>query len=169
LEIRLLTEQDAEAFWNFRLLALETDPWSFVESPPELQGITAQEYAERLRYKEGANFVFGAFEQKRLVGMVGFYQEIPAKRRHKGWIWGVFVAPEARGRGVGRLLMLRVIERAKAIPELDMILLTVSVGQAAPRKLYESFGFKSIGIEPRGLKIGNHHVDEEHMVLELVK
>jgi ribosomal protein S18 acetylase RimI-like enzyme len=162
LEIRQLTDQDGEALWNFRMLALETDPWSFVESPEQLRGIPEHEYAERLRSTESANFVFGAFDQQKLLGMVGFYQEIPAKRRHKGWIWGVFVAPEARGRGLGKLLMLRTIEKAKSLPELDMILLTVSVGQPAPRKLYESVGFRPIGIEPRGLKIGNQHIDEEH-------
>ncbi len=151
------------------MLALETDPWSFVESPEQLRAIPVDEYALRLRSAETANFVFGAFENNELVGMVGFYQEVPAKRRHKGWIWGVFVAPNARGRGIGKSLMLRAIEKAKTLPELDMILLTVSVNQPAPRQLYGSLGFRSIGIEPRGLKIGAQHLDEEHMVLELAR
>jgi hypothetical protein len=47
-----------------------------------------------------------------------------------------------------------------------MLLLTVGVGQPAPRKLYASLGFRSFGIEPRGLKIGNESHDEENMVLE---
>jgi GNAT superfamily N-acetyltransferase len=165
LEIRLLTERDAETLWKFRMVALETDPWSFVESPEELQRMPVAEYAQRVRSGETGNFIFGAFERDQIIGMVGFYQEVPAKRRHKGWIWGVFVAPNARGRGVAKALMLRAIEKAKTLPELDMLLITVSVGQPAPRRLYESLGFRSIGIEPRGLKIGAHHVDEEHMVL----
>ena len=169
MEIRLFTEQDAQTLWDLRMLALETDPWSFVESPEELRAISVDGYATRLRANDAANFIVGAFEQQTPLGMAGFYQEKSIKRRHKGWIWGVFVAPEARGRDVGKLLMLRTIEKAKSLPELDMILLTVSVGQPAPRKLYKSLGFCSIGIEPRGLKIGNQHIDEEHMVLELVK
>jgi ribosomal protein S18 acetylase RimI-like enzyme len=166
VEIRLFTEQDAQLLWDLRMLALETDPWSFVESPEELRAISVDEYATRLRANNAANFIVGAFEQQTALGMTGFYQEKSIKRRHKGWIWGVFVKPDARGRGVARSLMAEAIKRAKAIPGLEMILLTVSVDQPAPRKLYQSLGFRSIGIEPKGIKIGNEHYDEEHMVLE---
>ena len=65
--------------------------------------------------------------------------------------------------------MLAAIERAKTVPGLEIILLTVSVNQLAPRTLYESIGFRSIGIEPQGLKIGDEHLDEEHMVLGFLK
>jgi ribosomal protein S18 acetylase RimI-like enzyme len=166
VEIRLFTEQDAQALWDFRMLALETDPWSFVESPKELRAISVDEYATRLRSNNEANFIVGAFDQQTPLGMAGFYQEKSIKRSHKGWIWGVFVKPDARRRGVARSLMAESIRRAKAIPGLEMVLLTVSVDQPAPRKLYESLGFRSIGIEPKGIKIGNEHHDEEHMVLE---
>lgn len=167
VEIRLLTEHDAATLWELRMLALETDPWSFVDSPEELRRIPVEEYASRLRSNNAGNFVVGAFEQQTPIGMVGFYQELPLKRRHKGWIWGVFVVPAARGRGVARALMLAAIQRAKSLPDLGIILLTVSVNQPAPRRLYASLGFRSIGIEPKGLKIGDRHVDEEHLVLEL--
>ncbi|MDQ1407990.1 MAG: hypothetical protein QOG55_3619 [Acidobacteriaceae bacterium] len=166
MEIRLFTEQDAQALWDLRMLALQTDPWSFVDSPEELRAISVEEFAARLRADHAENFIVGAFEQQTAVGMVGCYQEVPLKRRHKAWIWGVFVNPSARGRGIAKSLMQAAIKRAKSIPELEMLLLTVGVGQPAPRKLYESLGFRSFGIEPRGLKIGNESHDEENMVLE---
>jgi GNAT superfamily N-acetyltransferase len=165
-EVRLFTEQDAQALWDLRMLALETDPWSFVDSPEELRAISVEEFATRLRADHAENFIVGAFEQGSAVGMVGCYQEVPLKRRHKAWIWGVFVNPSARGRGIGKSLMQAAIQRAKSIPCLEMLLLTVGVGQPVPRKLYESLGFRSFGIEPRGLKIGNESHDEENMVLE---
>jgi ribosomal protein S18 acetylase RimI-like enzyme len=166
VEIRLFTEQDAQGLWDLRMLALETDPWSFVDSPEELRTISVQEFAERLRADRAENFIVGAFDQGSAVGMVGCYQELPLKRRHKAWIWGVFVKPAARGRGIARSLMQAAIDRAKATDGLDMVMLTVSVDQPAPRKLYESLGFRSIGVEPKGIKIGNQAHDEEHMVLE---
>lgn len=169
MELRLLMESDAQALWNLRMLALQTDPWSFVESPEELQAIGVEEYALRLRNSNAANFVFGAFEQDVLIGMVGFYQEQPLKRRHKGWIWGVFVIPAARGRGIAKSLMMEAIQRTKSIPELEILLITVSLNQPVPRALYASLGFRSIGIEPKGLKIGDEHLDEEHMVLEFAR
>ena len=169
MHIRLLNEQDAQALWNFRMLALQTDPWSFVESPEELQKIPVVEYDARLRSNGPENFIVGAFDHDDLVAMVGFYREQPLKRRHKGWIWGVFVKPEARGQGVAKSLMTEAISRAKAIPGLEIVLLTVSVGQTAPRNLYVSLGFRPIGIEPQGLKIGDEHLDEEHMVLKFAR
>jgi hypothetical protein len=65
--------------------------------------------------------------------------------------------------------MNEAINHAKAIPGMEIILLTVSVGQTAPRSLYLSLGFRPIGIEPQGLKIGDEHLDEEHMVLEFAR
>ena len=166
VEIRLFTEQDAQTLWDLRLLALETDPWSFVDSPEELRAMSVEEFATRLRSDHAENFIVGAFEQRTAVGMVGCYQEVPLKRRHKAWIWGVFVAPAARGRGIAKSLMQAAIQRAKSIPGLEMLLLTVAVDQSVPRKLYQSLGFRSFGVEPRGLKIGNASHDEENMVLE---
>ena len=166
MEIRLFTEQDAQTLWNLRMMALETDPWSFVDSPEELRAMSVQEFATRLRADHAENFIVGAFEQGAAVGMVGCYQEVPLKRRHKAWIWGVFVAPAARGRGIANSLMQAAIQRAKSIPGVEMLLLTVAVDQPAPRKLYASLGFRSFGVEPRGLKIGNDSHDEENMVLE---
>jgi ribosomal protein S18 acetylase RimI-like enzyme len=166
MEIRCLTAHDAQLFWQFRMLALESDPWSFVESPEELRQIPVETYAARLRSGDAENFVFGAFSQDALVGTVGFYQETHAKRRHKGHIWGVFVLPSARNQGIARALMLRAIEAAKAIPGLDQIFLIVAVSQQPARSLYQSLGFRSFGIEPRGLKIGSRSIDEENMVLD---
>jgi RimJ/RimL family protein N-acetyltransferase len=169
VEIRLFTEQDAQTLWDLRMLALETDPSSFVESPEELRAMSVEEFATRLRADHAENFIVGAFEQRTAVGMVGCYQEVPLKRRHKAWIWGVFVKPAERGRGIARSVMQAVIARAKAIDDLDMVMLTVAVDQPAPRKLYESLGFRSFGVEPKGIKIGNQAHDEEHMVLEFRK
>jgi ribosomal protein S18 acetylase RimI-like enzyme len=167
MEIRRLTEHDAQLFWQFRMLALETDPFSFVESPEELRQISVETYAERLRPGGAENFVLGAFSENALVGSVGFYQEAPAKRRHKGHIWGVFVMQSARQQGIARALMTRAIATAQTIPGLDQVFLTVSIPQEPARRLYQSLGFRSYGIEPRGIRIGSQSVDEEHMVLDL--
>jgi GNAT superfamily N-acetyltransferase len=148
------------------MLALQSDPWSFVDSPEEMRQIPMAEFVARLVKNPADDFIFAAFEGESAVGMVGFYREIALKRRHKGWIWGVFVAPVARGRGIAKKLMQSTIARAKTLPGLEMVLLTVSAEQPVPRHLYESLGFRSFGTEPKGLKIGNEAKDEENMVLE---
>jgi ribosomal protein S18 acetylase RimI-like enzyme len=164
--IRKLTENDATSLWKLRLYALETDPISFGESPEELQKTTVEEYRSRLRLGATANFVFGAFEGETMVAMTGFYREAAVKRRHKGWIWGVFVSPSARGKGLGRALLAKVIETAKVLPGIRCLLLTVSTTQQAAIKLYEDLGFRSFGTEPQALMVGERFVDEHHMILE---
>jgi ribosomal protein S18 acetylase RimI-like enzyme len=166
MNIRKLTGNDAETLWQLRLHALETDPVSFAESPEELNRTTVEEYASRLRAGGAGNFVYGAFDGEQLLGMIGFYRDALLKRRHIGHIWGVFVSPSARGKGVGRALLAEVIKSAKALPGLRCVRLMVAVTQQAARHLYEEVGFRVFGTEPWSLKIGENYVDENHMTLE---
>jgi ribosomal protein S18 acetylase RimI-like enzyme len=167
MEIRRFGVNDAEALWGLRMTALETDPWSFAESVEELRQISVEEHGRRIGAGGDSNFVMGAFEGDRGLGMCGFYRETLLKRRHKGHLWGVFVAPAARGKGLGRVLAERAIEMARTVPDLKSIQLTVSITQDAARQLYRRLGFRVFGVEPRGLEIGGEFVDEEHMILDL--
>jgi ribosomal protein S18 acetylase RimI-like enzyme len=58
--------------------------------------------------------VFGGFEESALLGIAGFAVPPRAKKRHKGLLWGVYVREAARGRGLGRALVVQVIEHARA-------------------------------------------------------
>lgn len=113
--------------------------------------------------------MLGAFVAGQLRGMVGFARETSLKRQHKGMIWGVYVAPELRGRGVGRRLLEEIIERARGLPGLESIVLAANAGDAAATSLYKSLGFRTFGNEPKALKIDDHYVDDEHMVLDLTR
>jgi ribosomal protein S18 acetylase RimI-like enzyme len=166
VNIRKLTENDAEAMWWLRLHALETDPASFAESPDELKRTTVEQYASRLRSGGAESFVMGAFEGEQLVAMTGFYRDALLKRRHVGHIWGVYVSPLARRKGVGRAMLMEVIKSAKALQGIRCIRLLVAVTPGAARHLYQAAGFRVFGIESRSLKIGEQYVDENHMTLE---
>jgi len=155
-------------FWDFRLKALESEPNAFGESVEEHRLTTVDTLAQRLKSNAADNFVLGAVDGSTLVGTVGFYRLQPVKQRHKGWIWGVFVDPEYRGRGLARSLLVHLLDIVKRLPELHCVLLKVATTQQPARKLYRSVGFRSFGIEPRSLKVEDTYIDEEHMVLNLV-
>lgn len=167
IEIRLLTDRDAAAYWHLRLEALEREPQSFGEAAEEHRQTSVELAAERLAANPGDNFVFGAFQQRQLVGMAGFFRYPIAKARHKGRIWGVYVGASCRGQGIGRALLAALLERIKACPGVEQVSLTVVTGQEAARNLYCSLGFKPYGLEPRGLKVGDRYLDNEYMVLKL--
>ena len=166
LECRVLDASDAEAYWHFRLESLEREPLAFTEAPSEHRQMTIAETAERLRQHPGnPSFVVGAFVNGKLAGIAGFYRQKGDKTRHKGHVFGVYVAAEHRGKSIARQVMTELLRRARALPGLEQVDLSVAETQPTARKLYESLGFQVWGREPRAVKVGDKYVDEEWMVV----
>jgi GNAT superfamily N-acetyltransferase len=114
------------------------------------------------------NFVLGAFdERERLVGVAGFFRIEAVKARHKGVVWGMYVAPEARGRGVGKDLLEGLIERCMRLTELEQLNLDVVIPNDAARNLYLRSGFSIIVREEEAMKHNGVYYTVEHMVLRL--
>ncbi|HXJ90193.1 MAG TPA: GNAT family protein [Candidatus Binatia bacterium] len=164
MEIRLLNADDAGEWLRLRLEALQTDPAAFSASLEEYELLSLEEVKRRL-WSTADAFVTGAFEQNRLVGVAGFYREQGIKSRHKGRVWGVYVTASKRGQGVGRRIMLALLEHAAAIPGIQQVLLSVTSTQLAALALYRSLGFEEFGTEPRALNLAGRFIDECHMIL----
>ena len=169
MEIRCLTEADARVLWDLRTTALRTEPDAFGESLEEHLQIPVETIATRLRPRGNDNFVLGAISDSALVGMVGFYRDLHLKRCHRGWIWGMYVAPDWRRQGIGRLLVEELIRRAGQLSGLHRVLLSVSTTQSAASRLYASVGFSVFGTEPQALQVEGRFIDEHHMGLTLKK
>jgi ribosomal protein S18 acetylase RimI-like enzyme len=167
VEICLLTADDAEVFSHLRLEALRNDPASFADSTEEHLETAVETTRERLSKNSPArNFVVGAFEDGKLIGTAGFFRRKNNKERHKGYIWGVYVRPQSRGKGVASALMREIVRRARKLEGVEQITLVASANLPAKR-LYTALGFQSYGIETHSLKIGNDYIDDVLMVLWL--
>ena len=88
------------------------------------------------------------------------------KVRHIGHVIGMMVRPEARGRGLGALLLEACIAEARHAG-LEMLTLTVTAGNAGAVRLYERHGFVAYGTLRRAIKVGGRYHDKLHMALVL--
>ena len=170
MEVRILTEADAEAFWNIRLRALRDDPESFGSTFEEFleRGIAGVAQGLRKRTGESDDATFGAFDRT-IVGITGFMREQETKRHHKADIWGMYVPREARGRGIGKALLQAAIAYAKTLPGLEKINLSVVLTSKEARQLFISLGFEPYGLEKHALKLQNKYFDQELMSLDLTR
>lgn len=166
--IHEMKQTEAKPFWSLRLEALLNHPTAFGSSYDEAKDTPMEVVRERLICNDN-QFVLGAYsgEDNRLVGMVGCKRETSLKARHKAFIWGMYVTPEFRQLGVGRLLMEEVINRASAMVGLDIVMLTVVTSNASASRLYRSLGFETYGVERCALKVDGVCIDEAHMAKRL--
>ena len=168
--IRPITHQDATRFFALRARALQEHPEAFAQSHRSHMETPLEAVEERLRSTAESpdEFILGLFDgDEALIGMVGFSRYAADKTRHKGLIWGMYVASEAQGRGFGRALMQEAISRAQAMPGLEQINLAVIDGNTSARRLYLSLGFRTYGLEKRAVIVNGEYLDDEYMALRL--
>lgn len=171
IPIRPLTIHDWDACWALRLQALRDHPDAFGSDLDET--LAAGEQASKARFMPMAEStrdrIFGAFtENGVLVGVAGIMGNDRRKTRHRMDIWGMYVAPSARGIGTGRRLIEACIDHARGVVGALQIHLTVASHNASAIRLYERCGFRRYGTEPRALILPDgREIDEDLMVLLL--
>jgi RimJ/RimL family protein N-acetyltransferase len=166
IAIRRLHPGDAAAYRELRLRGLALHPDAFTSSHEEDSRKPIEALAGRLA-PDGDEAVYGAFADGRLVALAGLARERRMKNRHKATVFGMFVAPEHAGRGIGRALLAHVIGESRRQPGLEQLVLTVTDGNAAAAALYASAGFRSFGIEPRAIRVDGTYFAKNHMILLL--
>ena len=165
--VRLLGPNDAEQFKALRLVAVDNAPTAIWPTRQEEMARSIEEVVNRVR-STSTQAVFGAFDGEILVGITGIRREALCQVNHKATIWGVFVNPSHRGRGIAQALLSAATVHATEEWDTIQLMLCVNAENLPARRLYTSLGFHTFGLEPRAMKVGDRFYDEEHMCKQLL-
>ncbi len=137
---------------ELRLEALQNDPLAFGSSYEEEVNLSEDEWERRIR-----NVLF-ATDRGVLVGMISCVFNSRMKTKHIASIYGFYVKPGNRGKGIGeRLLGAALSEARKKL--IVKVQLSVNPLMVPAVKLYERAGFQVIGTARQELRIGGKFYD----------
>jgi RimJ/RimL family protein N-acetyltransferase len=166
---RPLTPDEAHLYVAIRREMLADSPWAFGSSPSQDRRCDPDSLRASLAEPEYA--ILAAFTappaEPALLAVAGVIRDPALKRRHIAGIFGVYVTPTARGRGLGRDVVSAAIATARTWPGVEQVQLSVSNNAPAARALYDSLGFIPWGVEPDCLRIDGRSYSEVHMSLRL--
>ena len=140
ITIRPLAPDDVAAYRALRLAGIAELPATFCTTHAAESGLPLAQIAQRL-HVTSHQIIFGAFDKEQLIAIAGLRREPIAVVHDRASLWGVYVAPQARGRGAGRQLVQAAIAHACAIPELGRVRLAVAQDNHAALTLYLACGF----------------------------
>lgn len=137
--IRRLTVEDGPLLRDLRLRALADAPYAFGSSLDEEAGYSSERWEAWAADPNGVVFV--STSDSRAVGMAGAY--VSDGMAH---LWGMWVDPAARGRGLGGALVEHVLEWAseQGMTRIDLHV-TDSPKTRGAAALYENLGFTDTG------------------------
>lgn len=166
MEVRRLVAEDTSLYQPVRLEALQNSPEAFASSYEEEAAEPIVWFGKALGSHERGDFVLGAFDpDDTLIGIIGFHRETRVKFSHIGNIWGMYVRPEWRGRGVGKAMLEAALKRIARLPDLRQVNIRVHASNDIALRLYEQAGFHSFGVERGACRIGDSFHDVCHMQL----
>ena len=165
--IRMLADHDADGYVEVRRRALAEAPLAFASSPTDDIAASREAVCTLLR-QAPESVIIGAFFDD-LVGTVGLYRDRHLKFSHKAHLWGMYVVPSYRGRGVAAELLDAALRHAHTLAGVAWVHLSVTSAAPVARRIYERAGFHVWGTEPEALCHDGQTVVDYHMALHLIK
>ncbi|MDB5451763.1 MAG: hypothetical protein JWO33_341 [Caulobacteraceae bacterium] len=157
--IRNASEQDADAMAAY-MAALSAEELDTVTRRPPPSVDDERAFVRKAQGAERA-FILLAFCGGELVGLLDLWARGAPEFRHCGH-FGMSVAKEWRGKGVGRRLLNVALRDALAWEGFCRLELEVTPWNTPAIRLYESLGFK---VEARKAKAANFRGSPEEVIL----
>lgn len=167
VRVLALSAQDAQRYRALMLEAYDQAPDAFTSTVQERAVEPLDWWAQRITPASGLSQVLGAFVGQQLVGTVALEYASKPKTRHWAQVIGMYVQPGYRGLGLGALLMQAAVTAASEHPEVCAMRLTVTEGNEAAVRLYQSVGFRAWGVEPLAMRTATGYKGKVHMSMQL--
>lgn len=132
---------------QLRLEALLKEPTAFSSSYEYELAFNDEVWIARLTSayaREGHLTLFAELDGE-LVGMAGASWSSKAKPRHVAEIYGVYLSPEWRGKGLASRLMRRLLDELRSLGQIEKVSLTANAESQAAIRLYERLGMQHVG------------------------
>lgn len=133
---------DLKKLRKLRIDALKSDPIAFGEKYEVAANRSSDKwdswFSERTK---GKSRIFIIESKGRYIGMCGI--TIENDQNPQAYLWGVYIKPNERSKGLGRNLMLAVLEHTELI-KIPMLAIRVDKENQKALLFYESMGFKIV-------------------------
>lgn len=160
--VRPVEEHELAAYVRLRQEALAAHPLAFTASPADDFASSVETLSAQM--KNAPDWVLFVAWDGGLAGSAGVIRDRYLKAAHRMHLWGMYVSPGHRGRGIGMALLAAAIEHARSVPGIASLHLGVSDNALEARRLYERAGFRAWGVEPDALRVEGESVDEIRMI-----
>ena len=162
--VRGACREDAAAMLRYAETLFAEPGLPMLYSPGEFSRTLAEE-EEFIESRSGPNsLILLATAGDEVIGSLAFRAGAKARTRHAG-TFGVGVAKEWRGVGVGSVLIERLIAWAKEHPEIERIGMEVFQTNPEALRLYRRFGFQEEGRRRAAVRLDDPRVDLIQMAL----
>jgi ribosomal protein S18 acetylase RimI-like enzyme len=160
IHLHPVSPDDWAQYRDIRLEMLREAPDAFWFTYADEATYDEADWRERI---EGA-WLVQARDAEGVLGSAGLGSHWEPEKATTATLFGMYVAPRARGRGIGEALVRAVLEQARRLGK-SAVVLEVTVGNDAAIALYERCGFERTGAtSPHPRK---HHLHEIEMVHRL--
>jgi L-amino acid N-acyltransferase YncA len=165
--VRPLRLADFDRYSDLRLQGLIEFPAAFTTDADSWERAPRSTLEAHLSPERADSPILGAWlGDDELIGLLGMNREQRRSVAHKAGLWGFYVAPQHRGRGVGRRLVTEMIRLAE-LAGIRQLRAVVPTSCAEALSLLEDMGFGTYGLERDARLVDGVFHDQAYLVYPL--
>lgn len=139
ISIRQLTENDWRELSHIRLKALQTDPSVFGSNYRKESLSSEGDWRSQLKSDNSAIFLI--YENEKPIGMTGILVDRNDSTNKTALLWGSWLEPHFRGKGLSKLMYQARLKWAKEHPTIEKIVVSHRASNLSSKFANQKHGF----------------------------